>query len=274
MLQQGTNQHITVLCCVSAAGATVPPLTIFSKGMPMYTDGPVNGTYASSDSGFVDTNIYFEWFTKNFLRFAPSERPLLLLQDGASAHMSLQLIEKAIEEDVILLCFPPKLTHILQPCDVGIYKTMKAELSKVMGSLRMIRSNLWINKAQFPPVFKQVAETTFTPSVICNAFRKCGIWPFDPSAISEELVNDPLTPRADVSTCEDHHAETNTTADSDNDNQTDQEDNQVFINMDIEAIEEQGVPEGAEVLHTGENQVCPPSDPERNIAKETTFVHG
>ena len=57
MLAQGTSQHITVLCCVSAAGATVPPLMVFTKGLPsvraMKDDGPINGTFSSSDSGFV-----------------------------------------------------------------------------------------------------------------------------------------------------------------------------------------------------------------------------
>ena len=46
-------------------------------------------------------------FVNNFIQFAPSERPLLLLQDGAaSAHITIQLIDKAIEENIILLCFP------------------------------------------------------------------------------------------------------------------------------------------------------------------------
>ena len=75
MLAQGTSQHITVLCCVSAAGATVPLLMVFTKGLPsvraMKDNGPINGTFSSSDSGFVDGEIYFEWFAKNFLRFAP-----------------------------------------------------------------------------------------------------------------------------------------------------------------------------------------------------------
>ena len=130
MLAQGTSQHITVLGCVSAAGATVPPLMVFTKGMPsiraMKEDGPINETFSSTDSGFIDGDIYFEWFVKNFIRFAPPERPLLLLQDGASAHITVQLIDKAIEENIIILCFPPKLTHILQPLDVVIYRTLKA----------------------------------------------------------------------------------------------------------------------------------------------------
>ena len=82
---------------------------MFIKGLPsvraMKDDGPINGTFSSSDSGFVDGEIYFDWFVKNFLRFAPSERPLLLLRDGASGHITIQHIDKAIEDNVIIPMF-------------------------------------------------------------------------------------------------------------------------------------------------------------------------
>ena len=116
------TQHMSVLCCVSAAGSTLLPPIVFSKGLPagrnFQRQGPVNACYSHSDSGFVDRQIYTEWFTKIFLRSAPSERPLLLLQDGASAHLGPDLIDEVIANDVILLCFPPKLTHLLQPDNI------------------------------------------------------------------------------------------------------------------------------------------------------------
>ena len=191
-LAQGTNSHISVLCCVNAAGDYIPPLQVFSKGLPAgrsYKDeGPPGATYATSESGFVDREIYSEWFEKNFLEHATKERPLLLLQDGASAHISPKLIETAIANDVILLCFPPKLTHILQPCDVAIYRKMKAELSQVMQQVKMLRGDYWISKQKFPAVFKEVMERTFKPEIIKNSFRKCGIYPLNKDAVSKDLI--------------------------------------------------------------------------------------
>ena len=149
-------------------------------------DGPPNATYSSSESGIVDREIYAEWFQKNFLTHASKERPLLLLQDGAAAHISPTLIDLAIANDVILLCFPPKLTHILQPCDVAICRTMKAELSKVMHQVKMLRGDCWISKHNFPAIFK-----TFTAGTITESFRKCGIFPLNRDAISKELIQNP-----------------------------------------------------------------------------------
>ena len=192
-INQGTSQHISVLCCISADGGRIPPLIIFSKGFPagrsFHNEGPPNATYASTDSGFISQNLYVEWFEKNFLRFAPKERPLLLLQDGASAHMSPALIDMAIQNNVILLCFPPKLTHILQPCDVGVYRKLKTEVSKVVNQVKLFRGECWVSKRNFPAVFREVEEKTFTREIIKNAFRKCGIYPLDQKAISQELLN-------------------------------------------------------------------------------------
>ena len=43
------TQHVSVLCCISAAGSTLPPLIVFSKGLPagrnFQSEGPVNACY-------------------------------------------------------------------------------------------------------------------------------------------------------------------------------------------------------------------------------------
>ena len=60
MLAQRTSQHITVLCCVCAAG----DMSSLTQGLPsvgaMKDDGPINGTFSSTNNGFVDGDIYFE----------------------------------------------------------------------------------------------------------------------------------------------------------------------------------------------------------------------
>ena len=56
------------------------------------------------------------------------ERPLLLIQDGASSHLSVPLIRKTIAIDLVLLCLPPK-QHISQNHlmlqYIGKWKVMK-----------------------------------------------------------------------------------------------------------------------------------------------------
>ncbi|CAG2245714.1 unnamed protein product [Mytilus edulis] len=164
-----TSEHISVHCCVNAAGHSLPPMLIFSGGYPggaYHKNGPINAAYATTDSGFMDKETYFQWFEKVFLQHCVKERPIMLLQDGAISHISPMLIDSALKNDVILLCLPSKTTHILQPLDVAVYKNMKIETAKTS----MLKSDLWVSKKNVSSIFK------------------CGIYPFDPNAIDKTLL--------------------------------------------------------------------------------------
>ena len=63
------SAHVSVLCAASASGNSLPLMIIFKNGLPtgrFNQDGPINVAYSSSDSGFVNRNIYQEWFSKVF----------------------------------------------------------------------------------------------------------------------------------------------------------------------------------------------------------------
>ena len=64
------------------------------------------------------------------LKYAVRDRPVLLLVDGHKSHMTLDLIELARENDVILFCLLPHTTHALQTLDVSIFKALKAHFSR------------------------------------------------------------------------------------------------------------------------------------------------
>ena len=129
----GSTEHITMLCAGSAAGAALPPMIIYPQSFPggQYRfGGPDDSVYAKSDSGWVDSELFFQWFTKIFLKFAVPERPLLLLVDGHKSHVTLDLIDSARSNNVIIFASPPHCTHALQPLDVAEFKSLKAHFSR------------------------------------------------------------------------------------------------------------------------------------------------
>ena len=63
-----------------------------------------------------------------FLKSIPPARPVILIQDGHTSHVSIQLIELARANNVHILCLPAHTTHLLQPLDVGVFKSFKAFL--------------------------------------------------------------------------------------------------------------------------------------------------
>ena len=58
-----------------------------------------------SDNGWINREIYLEWF-KLFLQSISSCRPVLLVQDGHSSHISVELIELAKDKYIDLMCLP------------------------------------------------------------------------------------------------------------------------------------------------------------------------
>ena len=111
-----------MVACVSASGFCIPPLVIINrKSLPSYYKvDEVPGTkYGLSARGWIDQVLFHEWFHLHFVRYLPSERPILLLMDGHSSHFCPDTIRLAAEQDVIIFVLPPNATHLLQPLDKG-----------------------------------------------------------------------------------------------------------------------------------------------------------
>jgi hypothetical protein len=113
----------TVVVCVSASGHAIPPLMIYPRKMAVPDNmkiGAVPGTIF--DNGWITQEIYFEWF-KFFIKSIPPARPVLLIEDGHGSHITLDVIELARKNDIHLLCLPSHTSHILQPLDIGSFKS-------------------------------------------------------------------------------------------------------------------------------------------------------
>ena len=126
----------TILSCVSATGLVVPPMMIYPRktSLPEKLKGGAfpNTLFKSSESGWINAALFVEWFAF-FLKSIPPARPVLLIQDGHSSHVSIELIEMARENNVCLLCLPSHTTHILQPLDIGVFKSFKSGFNKACG---------------------------------------------------------------------------------------------------------------------------------------------
>ncbi|CAF4355372.1 unnamed protein product [Rotaria sp. Silwood2] len=121
--QGGTGRAFTtMLLCTSACGDVLSPLVVYAAKAvnSLWCAGGVPGTtYKCSESGWITEKIFTDWFKNCFLEQTKHiERPLLLVMDNHSAHISIDVIELAIKNQVILLCLPPHSTHALQPLDV------------------------------------------------------------------------------------------------------------------------------------------------------------
>ena len=95
-----------------------------------YKIGAVPNTlFECSDSGWSNSELYLKWLNF-FVDNIPPTRPILLIQDGHSSHMSIEAIEYSKVNGIFILCLPSHTSHILQPLDIGVFKSFKTYFSK------------------------------------------------------------------------------------------------------------------------------------------------
>lgn len=178
----------TIISCVSASGMALPPMMIYPRKRCVpekLKEGAVRGTiFKTSESGWVNQEIYLEWFD-NFLQSIPPKRPVLLIQDGHSSHLSIELIELAQKNDVHLLCLPAHTTHILQPLDVGVFKSFKSFFSKACHKYMMQCPGRVVTNDVLASLVGEAWPQSFTPLNVLGGFKKCGIYPLNPGQISD-----------------------------------------------------------------------------------------
>ncbi len=178
----GNKKQITIMACCSASGSTIPPLVIYARKTltPELCVGEVPGTrYGLSPNGWMDSELFEDWFKAHFLAYAPPIRPLLLLLDGHSSHFSPGFVEKAAEEQVIVFCLPPHTTHITQPLDKGCYGPLKMAWRQECQNFLTSNPGKVITIYQFSRLFHNAWDRAMTPSNVRSGFRITGIHPFD-----------------------------------------------------------------------------------------------
>ncbi|WAR18362.1 hypothetical protein MAR_000200 [Mya arenaria] len=162
--------HITAHVCVSGSGRFLPSLVIFQDCVPhrKIEDVPESWLFAASDSGFLNTDIFHQWFVKCFIPHCAKARPVLLTMDNHGSHVSIT-IKAAIENDVVLMGFPGQTTHILQPLDVKVFGPLKSRFVTVCSHLGYSCSGVTLGKSKFPAVLRHAIEQA-TPASVQRAF--------------------------------------------------------------------------------------------------------
>lgn len=94
----------------------------------------------------------------------------------------MELSDFCVERNIILYCLYPDSTHIIQPCDVAIFKPLKSKWRTVVQQ-REQKTQKSITKTTFAPLFKDAFDQLSEDS-IKNGFRVCGLYPFDKNAVN------------------------------------------------------------------------------------------
>ena len=184
----GVQDHTTLTLCICADGSWVPPMLTIQRSIPATTEfldqGPTNAFYTSSDTGHIDSEMYFRYIV-HIEPYLNECRPVIIFQDNLAAHCTDELVEFCVSKNVHLYTFPPKTSHLLQPLDklFGHFKTIfeqkKHEATLIQHS--------HVSRAKLP-ILTRFTMQSIKPETIRGVFEKTGIYPLARCKITADLL--------------------------------------------------------------------------------------
>lgn len=144
---------------------------------------------ACSPNGWTDGELAAEWIVEDFDRQTKEKaagETRVLLMDGHSSHYTLELLEFARSNNIIILGYPPHCTHALQGLDVVCFARMKEAWKEEIRKFEELHGK--VTKGDFTEVFGKAFLIAFTEPTIRAAFEKTGVYPFNPEVITAEQL--------------------------------------------------------------------------------------
>ncbi|KAF2884452.1 hypothetical protein ILUMI_21718 [Ignelater luminosus] len=118
--------------------------------------------------------------TRSKFTNASKTNPIILLLDGHASHtQSLELIDEARNNGVTIICFSPHTTHKLQPGDVGFMRPLSVFYDQAVTTWRRSNPGQVVTQFQVAELFGQAFIRAATMSTALNAFKACGIFPYN-----------------------------------------------------------------------------------------------
>ena len=184
------GETMTVLMAMSASGIYVPPMLIFKRRRmnDLLLRGSPAGTIAGcSQNGWVDSDLFLKWM-QHFIDCvkATQAHKVLLILDGHCSHKSLDVIDLAHANGVVIICLPPHTTHRMQPLDLTVFGPLKKYYNRECEHWMLSNPGKRITVFDQAGLFGSAYIKTATMDKAVNGFRSPGLWPYDPDQLKDD----------------------------------------------------------------------------------------
>ena len=164
--------------------------TVFQVPIRVYFDIKfVSNSLGHSKKGWTDGEIGREWL-KDFddkTKGKVNGRTRYLLVDGHNSHYTVGFLLYACEHNIEILCYPSHCTHIYQGLDVVIFSKLKKYWQEERDAEEREHRQR-VSKSNFLSVYARAHIRALTPNNVKAAFKKTGVYPFDPSVITGDML--------------------------------------------------------------------------------------
>ncbi|CDO71859.1 hypothetical protein BN946_scf184940.g6 [Trametes cinnabarina] len=188
-LRSSNLELITIIECVCADGSSIQPGFIFAGkefSRDLFHDIDPRVCIALSRTGWTAEYLCLEWFKRCFIPQANAHRvsdaPILLILDGHNLHITPEMRQAAIENNIHLFLLPPHTTHHLQPLDVSIFAALEHAWQIHCNKFFKMSKGDDMDRGEFIRQYLAVRKSVFTEDLVCKAWRTSGITTGDFSA--------------------------------------------------------------------------------------------
>jgi len=184
------GETMTVVCAVSASGTYAPPMLIYKRKRMselLMKDSPPGSIGACSPNGWIDTGLFVKWLN-HLIAFAKptQDKKILLIMDGHCSHKSLEAIEMARQNGVVMLCLPPHTTHRMQPLDKTFFGPLKVNYNRECDKWMLTNAGRRITQYEQASLFGMAYIRSATMEKAVSGFQSTGLWPFNPDVFTAE----------------------------------------------------------------------------------------
>lgn len=188
--------QLTVMACMSASGHFVPPMIVYPGKRFGYNplDGFETAVLGRTDNGWMDSQLFCDWLTSVFIPAVDErqvKRPLLLLVDGHSTHITLQASDICLANGIVLYCLLEHASHVMQPLDLRLFSVLKESYKQSVRQWQVDNIGQMVTKRNFAPIFKRAWEKSTTTDVAVKGFRDAGLYPLNPDVVTQSIKLEP-----------------------------------------------------------------------------------
>ncbi|KAK2574896.1 hypothetical protein KPH14_008348 [Odynerus spinipes] len=180
---------VTMATSISALGNCIPPFFVFPRvhmKNHFLLTGPAGSGGSANPSGWMQEEDFIK-FLMHFHKFVKStvSSPCLLLLDNHVPHLSINGLNYAKENGIVMLSFPPHCSHKLQPLDRSVFGPLKKFINTASGSWMINNPGKTMSIHDIPAIVASTYHLALTPKNITAGFMCTGIYPFNPTIFTE-----------------------------------------------------------------------------------------
>lgn len=182
--------NVTAVCGISAAGSYIPPFFLFPRQRmnPLFMKGCSPGAVGyANGSGWMDSDHFVKYLDHFIHHVKPGpNNKILLILDNHNSHRTLTAINKARENNIIMVSLPPHTSHRLQPLDCTVFGSLKHQYAKECDLWHTNNPGSRVSLYDIVEMFSKAFLHIATMEKAVKGFQTTGIYPFNDEIFSDE----------------------------------------------------------------------------------------